>query len=72
MFIPFQDLSAEALNAIIEDWLSRQSQESVYDISEKDHYVEQVRQQLRTQKLLITWDDELNTINIISADAIAR
>lgn len=64
MVVPPQQLSADALTAIIEDFLSRQTQENVVDHQEWLGLIEQVRTQLFSQELLLTWDDESQTINI--------
>lgn len=72
MIVPPDQLSHEALQSVIEDWLTRQAQEALVDQSEWSEQVEQVRQQLLSGALVLTWDDERQTLNIQSAEAFAR
>ena len=70
MIIPYQQLQAETLQAICEDWLSRQAQEWLGDADEKQQAIEQVMQALKTKQLLITWDEEMNSLGMIPADQL--
>jgi uncharacterized protein YheU (UPF0270 family) len=70
MLIPYDDLPPETLNNVIKDWLSRQSQDSMsLELSESER-VAQVHQLLANQTFLVSWDDESQTINLVSADSI--
>jgi uncharacterized protein YheU (UPF0270 family) len=70
MLIPYDDLPLETLNNVIKDWLSRQSQDSMsLELSESER-VAQVHQLLANQTFLVSWDDESQTINLVSADSI--
>ncbi|MDO7640928.1 MAG: YheU family protein [Reinekea forsetii] len=71
MIIPHERLAPEVLSAVIEDWLSRQSQDWVGDIEDRDQVVEQVIEQMRRKKLVVTWDDESQTINLVDAEAVS-
>jgi len=71
MIIPHERLAPEVLSAVIEDWLSRQSQDWVGDIEDRDQVIEQVIEQMRRKKLVVTWDDESQTINLVDADAVS-
>lgn len=64
MIVPPQQLSEDALTGIIEDWLSRQTQETAADQDQWSALVGQVRQQILAEELALTWDDESQTINI--------
>ena len=70
MIVPFEQLSTEALQAIIEDWLSRQSQDLAISTTNRDSLIESVRNQLNSGRLVVTWDDESQTINLIDAEAL--
>lgn len=65
MIIPYQQLSADALDAVIEDWLSRQSQELLAVSNNKQDLMDDVKRQLVSKYLVLTWDDESQTINIL-------
>ena len=71
MIIPHERLASEVLSAVIEDWLSRQSQDWVGDIEDRDQVIEQVIEQMRRKKLVVTWDVESQTINLVDADAVS-
>ncbi|MFT4675068.1 MAG: hypothetical protein ACI9PX_000087 [Reinekea sp.] len=71
MIIPHERLAPEVLSAVIEDWLSRQSQDWVGDIEDRDQVIEQVIEQMRFKKLVVTWDDESQTINLVDAETIS-
>jgi len=72
MIIPYDRLTPEVLNGVIEDWLSRQSQDWVGDFNDRDQVIGQVIDQMRRKQLLVTWDDESQTINLIDAESLNR
>jgi len=71
MIIPFQDVQSETLQVIIEDWLTRQSQEWLGDSEERKQAVEKVLVALKSKQLFITWDEEMNSLDMIGADQLA-
>ncbi|MEJ2043202.1 MAG: YheU family protein [Reinekea sp.] len=70
MIIPFESLEKETLTAVIEDWLSRQTQESALDMAEHSAAVQQVRDALKHSRLVLTWDDESQTLNLLNPEQI--
>lgn len=72
MIIPYQEISPETLNVIIEDWLTRQAQSWLGDSTELGDAVTQVKDCLASGKLLITWDEEMNSLGIVSVDQISE
>ena len=70
MIIPFESLSTEVLSSVIEDWLSRQTQETSMDTVNWAELVEQVRDQLKVKAMFVTWDDESQTINLVEAESL--
>ena len=70
MIIPFESLSTEVLSAVIEDWLSRQTQEISMDTVNWAELTEQVRGQLKAKAMFVTWDDESQTINLVEAESL--
>jgi uncharacterized protein YheU (UPF0270 family) len=71
MIIPFQDVQSESLQVILEDWLTRQSQEWLGDSEERKQAVEKVLVALKSKQLFITWDEEMNSLDMIGADQLA-
>jgi uncharacterized protein YheU (UPF0270 family) len=69
MIIPYDRLPPEVLNGVIEDWLSRQSQDWVGDVDDRDQVIKKVIEQIRRKQLLVTWDDESQTINLVDAES---
>ncbi len=57
---------------MIEDWLSRQSQDWVGDVDDRDQVIKQVIEQMRRKQLLVTWDDESQTINLVDAESLSQ
>lgn len=70
MIVPFQDIKPETLKAICEDWLTRQSQEWLGDTSDRSSAVDSVLEALKSKQLFISWDEEMNSLDIISADQL--
>ena len=70
LIVPYDQLAKETLQAVIEDWLSRQAQEVVDPDASQAQLVEQVMQMLQNKRLLVTWDDEMQTINLITPEAL--
>lgn len=64
LIVPFDALEADTLTAVIEDWLSRQAQESAVDMDTHSVLVQQVRDALVKGQLVLTWDEQSQTINI--------
>jgi len=69
MIIPHDRLAPEVLSGVIEDWLSRQSQDWVGDVEDREQVIGQVIEQMRRKQLLVTWDDESQTINLVDAES---
>lgn len=65
MIIPPQQLKPDTLVALIEDWLSRQEQSWAFDMDNHEQLIEQVKQRLSINDLLITWDEEGQSLNIL-------
>jgi uncharacterized protein YheU (UPF0270 family) len=70
MIVPYDSLPSSTLSNVIKDWLSRQSQESLSEAQTEQEMVDQVVALLKAGHLLVTWDDESQTINLVSADSV--
>ena len=70
MIIPFQELSPEALQGIIEEFITREGTdygEMEFSLADK---VEQVRQQLLNKQVFILFDEVTQRCNIITKDQL--
>lgn len=71
MIIPFEELSREALENIIKEFVLREGTDyghSDYTIEEK---IEEVRAQLRAGKVVIVFDAEDESLNIVSKFSVS-
>jgi uncharacterized protein YheU (UPF0270 family) len=66
--IPYQQLSPEALEGVIEQFVSRDGLDSGNVNISFDKKVTQVKQRLKSGKAFILYDEELQSCNIISKD----
>ena len=71
LVIPWQSLSTDALQGVIEDFVTREGTE--YGAREVDlaTKVDQVRAQLRTGKVVIVFDSFAESASIVSAEQVA-
>lgn len=70
MIVPYASLSADALSNIIEDWLSRQAQETLLDEDEKKRAIAKIESLLQSKELFLTWDECSQTINLLATDQL--
>ena len=68
MIIPIEQLSADTLNSIIEDFILREGTEyGLHEVSQADK-ISQVKAQLRAGSAILVFSDLHQTVNIIPAD----
>ena len=65
LIIPHRQLSAEALNGLIEEFVTRDGTDSGYTRGTLAENVAMVRRQLDTGAAVIAFDDRLKTWNIV-------
>ena len=65
MIIPYQKLSPEALRGVIEDVVTRDGTE----LADADVMIAQVMRQLERGKVVISYDPQTKTCNLVSAEA---
>jgi uncharacterized protein YheU (UPF0270 family) len=70
--IPHQQLSAEALLGVIENYINREGTDYGENVVDLDTKVAQVRGQLDNGKIVLLYDEESATINIITAEAYRK
>lgn len=68
MIIPFEKLSPEALENLIEEFVTREGTDSGYVKGSLASNVERIKSQLRKKLALIVYDERTETCNIVSAD----
>jgi len=70
LIIPFNELSPEALQGVIEEFLTRDGTDyGEFEVS-LDTKIHQVMNHLHSGKVVIVFDQKLGTCNIVSKDAL--
>lgn len=67
MLIPYQELQANTLTALIEEFIDREGTDYGELAVSRETMVAQVRQQLSDGKVVICYDDESETCNLVPA-----
>lgn len=68
MIIPFEQLSPEALDGLIEEFVTRDGTDTGYAKKSVDRDIEAVKRQLRQGRVVIVFDPGTNTCNIVSTE----
>ena len=68
MIIPFEKLSVEVLENLIEEFVSREGTDSGYIKGSLDQNVARVKKQLKSRLAFIVYDEKTETCNIVSAE----
>lgn len=72
MIIPYQSVSPETLNAIIEAFVLTEGTEyGEYDVSLEDK-IAQVKQQLMQESVVLVYSELHQTVNILSAEQFSN
>jgi len=71
MLIPYQDLNKSTLIALIEEFIDREGTDYGEVEVSRASMVDQVHQQLITGKVVICYDNESETCNLITANKAA-
>jgi len=66
VIVPYRDLSPEALDAVIEEFVTRDGTE----LTDAQAKIEQVKRQLEKGRVVITFDVETRTCNIAPAESV--
>lgn len=66
VIIPYEELSPEALQGLIEEYVTRPGTDTGYTKATIDQNVEMVKRQLRRGEAVITFDEESQTANIVN------
>ena len=72
MIIPYQELSQEALQALIEDFVTRDGTDYGLVEMSMQEKSEHLLAMLKTGDLLITYDTELQSCGLVTKEAAAK
>lgn len=64
MNIPFQELETETLNAIIEEFISREGTDYGFHETSLEQKVQQVKSQLQRGEIVVTFDPESQSCDL--------
>lgn len=70
MIIPYTELSAETLNNLLEEFVSREGTDYGHLEYSLESKVKKVEQQLKNGQVSIVYDPEMQTCHIVSNDSI--
>jgi len=72
MIIPYEKLSREALQGLIEEFVTREGTDSGYTKTSLDENVEMVKRQLEKGDAFIVYDEATQTANIVSKNILNK
>ena len=72
MIIPYEKLSREALQGLIEEFVTREGTDSGYTKKSLEENVEMVKRQLKKGDAFIVYDEATQTANIVSKNYLKR
>ena len=70
--IPPERLSPEALRGLLEDFVTRETRNHDQDQYSVDQMIAQVRQQLDKGRLVIVYDEQLQTANVLRLEDVDK
>lgn len=65
MIIPFEQLSSEALQGLIEEFITREGTDYGIDEVPLSTKVEQIKQQLKRREVVVVFDPAVETVSIL-------
>ena len=68
MIIPYENLSSEALEGLIEEFVTRDGTDTGYDKKSLENDVAMVKRQLKRGDVVIVYDQSTKTSNIVPKD----
>jgi uncharacterized protein YheU (UPF0270 family) len=72
MIIPYEKLSSEALQGLIEEFVTREGTDSGYTRKSLEENVEMVKRQLKKGEAFIIYDEAGQTANIVSKNFLNK
>ena len=72
MIIPFEKISPEVLENLIEEFVTREGTDSGYVKGSLEQNIARIKKQLRNKLAHIVYDEKTETCNIVPADFLKR
>lgn len=72
MIVPWTRLSAEALQGVIEEYVTREGTDYGFEEVPLETKVAQVKRQLERGEVVVLFDAKAETVNLVSADELDR
>jgi uncharacterized protein len=72
LIIPYEKLSLEALQGLIEEFVTREGTDSGYTKKTLEENIEMVKNQLRRGEAFIVYDEASQTANIVSKNIFTK
>jgi uncharacterized protein len=66
MIIPYEQLSGDALQGLIEEFITREGTDYGFEEISLDTKVEQIKQQLKRREIVVVFDTATETVSILS------
>lgn len=70
MIVPYEKLSPEALNGLIEEFVTRPGTDTGYTKNTLEDNVEMVKRQLIRGTVVVVYDEETQTANLVPKDEL--
>ncbi len=70
MIVPYQQLSPETLHRLVGDFVCRDGSVQGHQDQSLERQIEEVMVELRAGRVVLVYDDELETCNIVPADGL--
>ncbi|MCO7224157.1 YheU family protein [Pleionea sp. CnH1-48] len=68
MIIPWQDISADALENLIKEYIYRELEEHQADNMNLEQWIEQIKLQLKQKQIVVEWSELTETVNLVPID----
>ena len=72
MIIPYEKLSTEALEGLIEEFVTRDGTDTGYEKKSLENDVAMVKRQLKRGDVVIVYDQVTKTANIVTEDKLKK
>ena len=72
MIIPYKKLSPEALNGLIEEFVTRSGTDSGYTKNTLEQNIDMVKRQLKRSEVFVVYDENTQTANIVSKNYLEK
>ena len=70
MIVPYEKLSPEALNGLIEEFITRAGTDTGYTKNTLEQNVGMIKRQLRRREVVVVYDERTKTANILPKEEL--